>query len=416
MKNFLIAMTVLLISNFALCNTDVTASPNDVSSVRFSGVPAIGFDPDSGFGGGIIGRVYVYQDNYQPYKMAFGMKAYLSTKGMNSHELTYDSVRAFDLPLRLTTRLGFYSTRNQNYCGLGALANCDPKNIDYSMNRNNFSRSEFAHHYFHNRFMTFFGDVYTRWLLWQDQAKFELLASYRGRYYLNRDFKNKGPYPGSLFDQDFSSKKNDGYLSTAEIGVMLDKRDNEVAPTAGYWFESTVRGGSWLIGSAWDYFGANASFRYYYSLDEAHRFVLASQTILDAVMGDLPYDAISRLGGSSSVSDYLAIGGQYIGRGMREQLYVGKLKAIEQIEARIKAASFKLGSQNFDLVPTVFTDFGVMAKDFSSLSTDITKLHISFGTGLRIHWNDTFVIRADLGFSPAEKFSPQFYLITGNVF
>jgi outer membrane protein assembly factor BamA len=363
--------------------------------------------------------MYVDQNDLLPYKMAIGLKAYVSVKGMHSHALSLDQVAAFGLPLRLTTRIGFFSTFEQNYCGPPGSVDCDMNRARIAaLHRNLFDDDSetFVRRYYKNRFMSFFGDIMSRWLLWKDQAKLDVLLSYRGRYYRTGDFKNKGPYKGSLYEKDFSHQKTDGYLSTAEIGLMLDKRDNEPAPTSGYWLEGTVRGGSWLIASAWDYLGVNFAARFYLPFDADHRVVFASQTILDAIIGDLTLDAISRIGGSQSLSDYTAIGGQYLGRGIREQLYVGKLKAIEQVELRVRAASFALLKQNFDVVPAAFADFAATAADLSRLSKEIGAIYTGFGAALRLHWNKTFIIRADLGVSPSENFSPKFYLVTGSVF
>ncbi len=93
-----------------------------------------------------------------------------------------------------------------------------------------------------------------------------------------------------------------------------------------------------------NYFGINAAARFYQPFDEGHRVVLASQTIADVIFGDLPLDAMSRVGGTQSLSDYSAIGGQYLGRGIREQLYVGRIKGIEQLELRVRVASLICGN------------------------------------------------------------------------
>ncbi len=248
--------TYLKLIIITLATTCLSATDGEYK-YRFSGVPALGFGPESGFGTGIVGTMYVDQDDIQPYKMALGLKAYISLKGMQSHAVTFDQVDAFGLPLRLTSRLGFFSTVEQNYCGQGNAVSCDENRAAIAADKAHLTgedRETFIRRYYSNRFMSFFGDVYSRWLLWKNEAKLELLASYRGRYYLSGDFKHRGPYAGSLYAQDFNGKKTDGYLSTLEVGVMLDKRNNEPSPTSGYWLESTVRGGSWLTGSVWKLF------------------------------------------------------------------------------------------------------------------------------------------------------------------
>lgn len=396
-------------------------SPEGESSFRFSGIPALGYSTDTGYGYGVIGNMYIDQPEYTPYKMSLGLKVYFTTKGTNSHHFLLDRVDAFGLPLRLVGRVGFYSSIAQNYCGKSSDANCDEdrakiaaSNLGLQPDTQPFN--EFVHRYYLNRNMSLFGDLMARYLLWKDVARLELMMGYRGRYYLNRDFQEKGPYPNSLYDKDFHDSRIDGYLSTLEVGLMLDKRDIEAAPTSGYWHEASIRGGSWLIGSDWDYFGINAAARFYIPLDSQKKLVIASQTIADVVVGDLPFDAMSRLGGSQSLIDLTAIGGQSIGRGIREQRFVGRIKAIEQLEFRYTFYSFDLWKQSFDLTSAVMGDVGMTAWDFSRFTKDMQNIYASFGGGLRIGWNKTFIIRADLGVSPTEKFAPQFYLVVGNVF
>ncbi len=387
--------------------------------LRFSGIPALGFGSDNGFGGGVIGNMYVDEEGYSPYQTSLGLKVYLTTRMVHSHALSLDRVRAFNLPWRLMGRVGFYSTPTQNYCGQGSEANCDEERAKIEADKlfaADGERDELIRRYYQNRYMFFFGELYSRWLLWQGSAKLEFMTSYRGHYYLNRDFSAAGPYANSLYDRDYKNTKIDGYLSTLELGLMLDARDNEPAPTEGYWLESSVRGGASFIGSSWDYVAANIAARFYFPLDDNHRLVIASQTIVDSIFGDLPFDAMSRIGGSQAKDDFNAIGGQYIGRGIREQLYVGKFKAIEQLEFRYTFWSFNLWKQNFDMTAAVLADAAMTARDFTRFSKDMQSVQLGFGTGLRLHWNKTFIIRADLGSSPSENFTPRLYLLVGNVF
>lgn len=416
MSNFRTQFYVILSLLLAI---SVFSASDDPVSIRFSGVPAIGFNPDSGFGAGVVGNIYFDQKDYAPYKMSLGVKAFLTLKGVHDHQISFDQVGAFSLPLRFYTRLGFYSTLGQHYCGRASDAKCDMDRANLAADNLGYSgdeKNKFVNHFYKNRFMSAFGDISGRWLLWRDQAKLELMTSYRGRYYWNRDFKEKGPYEGSLFAKDYKNFILDGYLSTLEIGLMLDKRDIEAAPTSGYWLEASVRGASWLIGSAWDYFGANMAARFYWPLDEGKRVVIASQTVGDLIVGDLPYDAMSRVGGSQSTMNVTAIGGPYIGRGISEQLYVGRIKAIQQLEVRYTFWSFELLKQNFDITAAAMGDLAMTAWDFSRFSKDMKKVYFGFGGGLRIGWNKTFIVRADLGVSPEENFSPKFYLLVGNVF
>lgn len=410
-------LSLFFIAN--VCSSYINAEEEANDKISFSGIPALGYDSDTGFGGGVVGNVYFYEKGFEPYKLSIGIKAYISTKLMNSHALTLDRINAFGLPWRLMGRVGFFSTIAENYCGRASDASCDQKRaqeIAEGLKLAGKEKDYFERHYFQNRFMNIFGDISSRYLLWQDNAKLELMTGYHGAYYLNRDFKQKGPYDRSLYSEDFKGTKLDGYLSMVDVGLMLDKRDIEASPTSGYWLEASVRGGASFIGSAWDFVGLNAAARFYLPLDNNHQLVVASQSIADLVFGDLPYDAMSRVGGSMYTNDFNAIGGQFVGRGIREKFFVGKVKALQQLEFRYNFWSFDLFNQNFLLTFAPFIDAGMTAWDFSRFTHDMKKLHMSFGSGLRALWNDNFVIRADMGLSPAENFAPRFYLVVGNVF
>lgn len=391
------------------------------SRYRFSGLPALGFGSDTGFGGGAIVNMYVDQEGYDPYKLSLSMKAFFTSKFVNSHMLKIDRVNAFGLPWRIIGRLGFYSTPAQHYCGLVSDVDCSESRAKREANMRGLSgenEENFMRRFYQNRYMSLYGELFSSWRFWHGFADLSLINSYRGNYYWQRDFSQKGPYENSLYSRDFPESKieQEGYLSTLEIGLMLDKRDNESAPTSGYWLESTVRGAARFTGSAWDFFGANLSARFYWSLDENHKLVIASQTIVDAIIGDLPYDAMSRIGGSQALNDYNAFGGSIMGRGLREQLYVGRFKAIEQLEFRYNFWSFTLWRQNFDMVAAAFADIGATAWDYQRFLKDVKDVQVGFGPGLRVYWDKTFVIRADLGISPVENFIPRFYLVVGNIF
>jgi hypothetical protein len=396
------------------------AEEQEQSRLRFSGIPALGFGSDIGFGGGLVASMYEDHKDFAPYKMALGLKIFATTKLVNSHAIILDRLRVFDLPWRIISRIGFYSTPTQNYCGRSADADCSESRAQKEGELRGLSGDalkEFSNRYYQNRYMSLYGDIFSNWLLWEGFAKLSLMNSYRGNYYWHRYFAKKGPYEHSLYSHDFKDNpEQEGYLSTLEIGLMLDSRDHEYVPTRGYLLESTIRGAAAFTGSSWNFFGANLSARFFWPLDKKNKVILASNSIIDAMAGDMPYDAMSRIGGSQSLYDLNAFGGQSIGRGVREQLYVGRFKMIEQLELRYNFWSFSLGRQNFDCVAAAFTDLGLSAWDYNRFAKDMKNVQLSFGPGFRVYWNKTFVIRADLGLSHHEKFVPRFYLVVGNVF
>lgn len=376
------------------------------TDTKIQAIPAMSFSSDTGFGGGLAGSIFTTEEGIKPYKTSIDMQGFLTTKNIHSHYLKLDILNAFGLDLRLTSKLGFYSSLSENYCGWGSGVSCGADGVERKNSNNQ---------YYLYPIMSIFGGIYSRWLIYSGQAKWEIMASYRGNYIYNGTFKERGPYKNSLYSKDFSNKKIDGYISTLEFGLMIDDRDRESSPTNGYWLESSIRGGGSFTGSAFDFFGFNAIARFYTPLDEERRLVFASQTIVDGIIGDLPYFLMAKVGGSKSIDSYAAFGGQNIGRGIRDQMFVGRLKLIQQFELRHTFLNFSFWSQDFALTWAFLADIGLTTSNYKRLS-QLKNVLMGFGSGLRIHWNENFIIRADGAVSPYEGFSPKIYVVIGNVF
>lgn len=277
-------------------------------------------------------------------------------------------------------------------------------------------REDIEKTFYKNRFMYFYGDILSRWLLLKKQAELEVTASYRANYYSSRSFSTDGPYPYSLFKDDYQSSVLNGLLSVFELGLSLDNRGEEASPSSGYWLELSARGASKIIGSAWEYVGGHWAGRVYFPLLGSKTLVLASPSVIDAISGDAPFDALLKIGGSQYSLRHSAFGGQNIGRGIREQCYVGRFKILEQLELRYNFWTFKLWSQEIGFTGALFGDLGLTAWDYNDMLTDLKQIKYGFGAGLRMSLNRNFIVRADLGLSPSENFAPKFYLVVGNIF
>ena len=204
-----------------------------------------------------------------------------------------------------------------------------------------------------------------------------------------------------------------GFASVLEAGVMFDNRDNEPSPTSGYWAEATLRGSSKYIGSKWNFWGFNLSFRGYLPFDKKHQWVLASQSVVDGMIGTAPLQEIVRVGGSLIETAY---GGSNFGRGLRTQYFPGRVKIIEQLELRYNFLNFNWLKQRFALTASAFLDAGMTSWQFSDFSTRNLLPIVGFGGGFRVAWNETFVARFDLGLSDYEHYSPRIYIKIGNIF
>ena len=87
---------------------------------------------------------------------------------------------------------------------------------------------------------------------------------------------------------------------------------------------------------------------------------------------------------------------------------MNRIYFLGNIEARWRFADFKIGNNNFYTGMVGYTDFGMVTNKMNvnmenvSESSDYfdagsEKLHLSYGGGLRVAMNETFILRIDYG-------------------
>jgi outer membrane protein assembly factor BamA len=193
---------------------------------------------------------------------------------------------------------------------------------------------------------------------------------------------------------------------------MLDNRDNEPAPTHGYWVEGSLRTSVPGI-SDWDNRGFNATLRGYQTLG-TNKVVLADRFVADGVFGDQPTMGLSRAGGATIYEMY---GGARAGRGTRLRRVIGKARFMNQTEVRATVWSPTVKGVDIDITPLAFVDAAYFASEWSDLGTGENEAFMyGTGGGLRLAFNTNFIIRADVGVSPLEDWSPSVYIDVYNLF
>ena len=396
---------------------DLKANTASALNLSLAAVPVLIYNSDEGWGTGVVATLYHRQDDVEPYKDAITLKLYISTKLVQGHELSWDGLRFANLPLRVFARIGFFSTVSQNFCGYGNDVSCDEaqartKARELGLSEGHEAYEDFVRHYYKMRFMRPYADLLLRYQLRDMPHRLELLAGWRGSWEIPGDFNAAGPYPGSLYAQTYP-KGESGISSAPFVGLVLDDRDAETFPMRGYLLESSLRGAAPWTGSSMTYAGANLAFSTFYRVFGAHRTVFASRLMADVMIGNPSTAQMARVGGSS---DAIAFGGQAIGRGIREQRYLGKIKGIYQAELRSKIWDFVLWEQNFNLGGALFADLAGIIYDLQDPRGDPGRLVWGAGGSFRIFWNRDFVIRFDLAGSPNEPGRPGVYIQVGNVF
>jgi len=398
-------------------------------------MPDLGYNPDEGINTGLVVPIVWNEPGVFPYKYSFGVSLLMSTKLVQNHMFLFDIVRAFNLPLRFTGRTGLYAFELEPYCGIGNQAACHPEaaaaRADY-LSLDGPQRQKFLGHFDTMRIVRPYFAVLARYELFELLGKWEAFVGWRSEMYipgfftdpftrddmLNDPIFDSGPHANSLFADDFPDGQP-GYVNIPQVGLMLDTRDSELSPREGYWLEASVRGAhEWLL-SSWSFAGANATARFYAPLDNAKTVVFAQRYALDAIIGDAPVQELARFGSSI---DYRGFGGKAVGRGMRQQTRIGDFKLASQHELRWDAINIAVGAFSIGFELVGFLDAGVvMHQGIDYVSTPLVPkrlplVQVTGGSGLRLVINKTIIIRFDLGFSPAERYAPLFYVDGGHVF
>ena len=392
----------------------------------FGGVPALAYNPDNGLTLGVVGNVYDYDGTTAPYKNSIHFLVLFTTKLVQHHDVALDAIKPFDLPLRLNAEVGFYENLNQNYCGLGPEVTCDDAvatRAAKALGLGGDARDAFLRHYYTFPYIEPYASVNTRWRLNSDDAtKLEAQVGWRGSNYITGtifdDDKNGQPdfypYPNSRYAADFPGGEP-GFASVFQAGIIVDHRDNEPSPRHGWLVETSVRGAHPVVGSAWSWAGANLTLRGYTpvlgALDHERRLILASRVILDGIVGDPPLIDMARIGGSVGYSGY---GGGDLGRGIRGQRYLGRVKILEQQEIRWHFYDFEAFDQRFGLITNLFLDAGLVGRSFDDWGTPA--LPIGMGGAFLISWNENFIVRVDVATSSVEGWSPYPYITLGQSF
>lgn len=391
---------------------------NQTDGYGFGALPALNFNSDEGFGYGVIGTMYRYRDKLRPYKSALTARFFLTTRQVNAHMLRLDVLDVANTPIRVTARADYFSALAQNFCGYVGDGHCGEdadqiaENAADALDLTGTERDDFLRRYYLMRYTEIALNVQTRTKLKDLPHKVEILAGYRYSYYIPGTFSEQAPWAGSLYDDFYFTDENTdtGAASVLQLGLVFDNRDNEPAPNSGYWSEFSFRGATPYWGSTWSYFGANVTHRQYVTI-VPRWLVSATRIVGDATWGDLPTQDMVRVGG---LLDYSAIGGQYGGRGLRAWRLTGQVKGLVQEELRLTFARFTPGSQRIDLGLVGFLDVGWSARAFDRL--DQNNSSFGTGTGLRVTWNENFIVRADAGFSPIEDWSNKLYINLDHIF
>jgi len=391
---------------------------------EFGVLPAISGSVDTGFGFGLIANVAKFKEGYYPYQWRLTFLWYMTTKdgGFPFH----DDYIALDLPglagntVRLNARVGFRRFTTSGYYGMGNAATGDRsvwEKLDPEKEKDKYlsarQRYQYDRTYPH-------ATLDARILL---RPKLFLFVG--GAFLYNI----MGVYKGSKLEEDIKATQNDSSSGTPlknllygttnhalvafNLGTIWDSRNHEFTPSSGGLHEISVRASPGAaLGTQYYFVGVNATTRFFFSLYK-ELLVLGVRVIGDALFGDVPFHVLTTYGGlfGGFLSGDSFGGGTSI-RGIRTQRYHGKLKVMGNFELRCKLIPFSIGSNRFNVGLLLFADAGRVWADYgstefkdkdgntTSLDGNGAGIHWGAGAGLRLQWGESFIIRADVAYSP----------------
>jgi hypothetical protein len=183
-----------------------------------------------------------------------------------------------------------------------------------------------------------------------------------------------------------------------EVGLQYDSRDSAIVTREGMFHAIKARFspsvGSWL---PYQYVQLDATAQLFFT--PIPRWLTVSwRGVADALLGSPPFYELARF------DETPAIGGGKAVRGVPAQRYYGKVKLFQNLEARSELFPFTIRNKPFVLGVAVFADAGRTWTELFRAHPDLdgTGLGLKYGLGggLRLQEGKTFMVRADVAWSP----------------
>jgi outer membrane protein assembly factor BamA len=350
-------------------------------SFEVSGLPALNFDADEGFGYGVILALYGYSPRSTSYAWTVQPTVFLTTQGRRDYTLFFDAPSSAANPWRTTAYVGHEQQLSTPYYGLGNDAPYDAT-IEHGSRR-----------YFYRYGRT------------RDRATFDLqhaLGTPAIRGLLGAGVSNDA-IDLTPFDSGTTLIENQlhdvtpakGHTNFLRAGLTWDTRDREIGTRSGTWADVLVQRVDERLGATSDYTRWTAAARHYQPLGD--RLTLANRLLLQNTIGDAPFFTLSEVQTTQKPQD--GLGGASTVRGLPKDRYVGKGLLVSNNELRWRAADFSLHGRPSSLVLSGFVDAGRVWEKGVDLSSTLSDLHAGYGGGARVSFGSNFVIATDVGHS-----------------
>ena len=358
-------------------------------SFEVSGLPALNFDADEGFGYGVILALYGYEPGSTTYRWTAQPTVFLTTEGRRDYTFFVDAPSNAAHPWRFTAYAGREQQLAFPYYGLGNTTLYD-SSLEHGSTR-------YFYRYGRDRTRVT-GDV-------QHSLGRPTLRALVG-VGASVDRINLTPFDSgtTLVQHDLSNRTPaTGHTNYVRAGVSWDTRDREIGTRSGSWIDVLVQRVDKSLGATSDYTKLTAAARHYQPI--GGRVTLASRLVAQNTSADAPFYVLGELQTTQKPQD--GLGGSSSIRGLPKDRFVGRGVMIANNELRWRATDFKLLGRESSVVLSGFIDAGRVWTNDIDLSTALTDLHAGYGGGARLALGSSFVVALDVGHS-AQSTAPMY--------
>jgi hypothetical protein len=369
------------------------ATPAKEGKREFNFFPIVGGDSDVGFGGGQFSNWARLGRGERDFLWKVEDAALITFKVRDSHFVIpfFDIWALWTVPhfgpggrLRIEVRPSYTDERTLGYYGIGDAAPY-PEAVPTSATEYRRTHPTLAGRLrgaiFDGLFLTVGSSFTASWL---DIPAGSLLL---------RDADGPDPEVRRLL-----SRRKSNAVELLELALEYDTRDNETVTEHGQYHMLLGRFSPSL--SSWmpyEYLQVEAIARFYF-MPVPRWLAVSVRVVGDVLLGEPPFYELARF------DDTPAIGGGMAIRGVPAQRYHGKVKLFGNVEMRSDVWSFSIRNKPMMLGLAAFVDAGRLWTELLHAHPELDGsglgLKYGVGTGLRFQEGRTFVVRADLAWSP----------------
>ena len=402
---------LVLAISFVMTVSAVFSQQKVKKGLGFGALPAISYDSDLGFQYGAFVNLFDYGDgtNYPKYKHSLYLELSTYTKGTTIARVRYDSEHLIP-NIRTTLDVAYVPDQMADFYGFNGYQSIYDDNLNESYR--NFYKNEKNTFRIKADFQGYFGESKFGWVAGYAFYNFKMDS-------VNIDKLDLPAVPGGDLFQKYKSwglisqeEADGGSINYLKAGFKYDSRDQLACPEKGIFTEAVIQSAPKFINEAFPHTKLAIIHRQYFSLAKDLQFAyrLDYQTTLGN--NKVPYFAQPELITSFLIAaSNQGLGGKSSVRGILRNRVVGDAVGFGNFEFRYKFLRFEWLKQNFYLGTNVFFDSGLVLQpiemDLSAVSAtdratyfsnyESGKFHSAAGIGLKIGWNENFVISADYG-------------------